>query len=107
MSGASAHERGGRRQKPEGPVATRLRAADKATRRAAWCLRRPRMRTRIALYQLVLVAALFACWYLLSEPALWSDEFAKKMAFFFGKPVEVVKVIWIWFSGGKIYPHLA
>ena len=65
------------------------------------------MRTRVALYQVVLVAMLFACWYLLSEPILWSDEFAKKMAFFFGKPIEVVKVIWIWFSGGKIYPHLA
>src|SRR6266545_7324642 len=65
------------------------------------------MRTRVAIYQLVLVATLFAFWHLLSEPTLWSDVFAKKMAFFFGKPVEVVKVIWIWFSGGKIYPHLA
>ena len=65
------------------------------------------MRLRVTLYQLLLVAALFACWYLLSEPLLWSDEFAKKMAFFFGKPIEVFKVVWIWFSGGKIYPHLA
>jgi NitT/TauT family transport system permease protein len=65
------------------------------------------MRLRIALYQVVLVAALFAFWYLLTEPILWSDEFAKKMAFFFGKPVEVIKAVVAWFVSGKIYPHLA
>ena len=35
-----------------------------------------------------------------------TEEFAKNTAFFFGKPLEVLKVIWVWFSGGKIYPHL-
>jgi len=65
------------------------------------------MKIRVAIYQVLLVAALFASWYLLTEPILWSDEFAKKMAFFFGKPIEVLKVVWVWFSEGKIYPHLA
>jgi NitT/TauT family transport system permease protein len=64
-------------------------------------------RGRLALYQLLLVAALFVSWYLLTEPILWSEEFAKKMAFFFGKPIQVLQVIWVWFTGGKIYPHLA
>ena len=65
------------------------------------------MRLRIALYQLVLVAALFAFWYLLTEPSLWPDEFAKRMAFFFGRPIQVMKVVVEWFASGKIYPHLA
>jgi NitT/TauT family transport system permease protein len=65
------------------------------------------MRLRIALYQLVLVAALFAFWYLMTEPILLSDPFAKKMAFFFGRPIEVLKVVWEWFASGKVYPHLA
>src|SRR6266545_5931697 len=69
--------------------------------------RQTSMKIRVAIYQVLLVAALFASWYLLTEPILWSDEFAKKMAFFFGKPVEVLKVVWVWFSEGKIYPHLA
>jgi NitT/TauT family transport system permease protein len=62
---------------------------------------------KLGIYHLLLLAALFAGWWLLTEPVLWSEEFAKKMAFFFGKPVEVLKVVWIWFTGGKIYPHLA
>jgi NitT/TauT family transport system permease protein len=65
------------------------------------------MRLRIGLYHLLLLAMLFVAWYLLTEPILWSEEYAKKMAFFFGKPIEVLKVVWIWFTGGKIYPHLA
>src|SRR5437016_4815216 len=64
-------------------------------------------RGRLGLYHLVLAAAVFGCWYLLTEPILWSPEFAKKMAFFFGKPLEVIKVVIEWFLSGKIYPHLA
>lgn len=64
-------------------------------------------RWRLALYHLALVLALFGFWYLLTEPILGSEAFAKKMAFFFGRPLEVMRVVWEWFSGGKIYPHLA
>jgi len=64
-------------------------------------------RGRLTVYHLVLLLALFGGWYLLTEPILWSEPFAKKMAFFFGKPIEVLKVVWEWFASGKIYPHLA
>jgi NitT/TauT family transport system permease protein len=65
------------------------------------------MRLRIAIYHVVLLAVLFALWYLLTEPILWSDEFATRMAFFFGRPIQVLKVVAEWFVSGKIYPHLA
>src|SRR6266581_9144608 len=63
-------------------------------------------RLRLALYQALMLVALFAFWYAMTTPGLVSEEFAKNTAFFFGKPLEVLKVIWVWFSGGKIYPHL-
>ena len=63
-------------------------------------------RLRLALYHVLLLGAVFALWYALTTPGLVSPEFAKKTAFFFGKPVEVLKVVWEWFAGGKIYPHL-
>jgi NitT/TauT family transport system permease protein len=62
---------------------------------------------RLALYHALLLGALFGVWYALTTPGLVSEDFAKNTAFFFGKPVEVLKVVWVWFSGGKIYPHLA
>jgi NitT/TauT family transport system permease protein len=64
-------------------------------------------RAHLGFYHLVLAAIVFGCWYLLTEPILWSPEFAKKMAFFFGRPLEVIKVVIDWFVSGKIYPHLA
>jgi NitT/TauT family transport system permease protein len=63
-------------------------------------------RVRITLYHVLLLAALFVFWYAMTTPGLVSEEFAKKTAFFFGKPLGVLKVIWVWFSSGKIYPHL-
>ena len=48
----------------------------------------------------------FAFWYALTTPGLVCEEFAKNTAFFFGKPLQVLKVIWEWFASGKIYPHL-
>jgi len=63
-------------------------------------------RLRLAFYQALLLGAVFAFWYAMTTPGLVSEEFAKNTAFFFGKPLEVLKVIWVWFSGGKIYPHL-
>src|SRR4030095_3150651 len=61
---------------------------------------------RLTFYHALLLGAVFAFWYAMTTPGLVSEEFAKNTAFFFGKPVEVLKVIWVWFSGGKIYPHL-
>ena len=64
-------------------------------------------RATLALYHVLLLGAVFAFWYVLTTPGLVSEEFAKNTAFFFGKPLEVLKVIWVWFASGKIYPHLA
>jgi len=64
------------------------------------------MRLRLTLYHALLLGAVFAAWYAMTTPGLVSEEFAKQTAFFFGKPIEVLKVVWVWFSGGKIYPHL-
>ena len=63
-------------------------------------------RGRLALYHAVLLGAVFAFWYGMTTPGLVSEPFAKNTAFFFGKPIEVLKVIWVWFTEGKIYPHL-
>ena len=63
-------------------------------------------RLRLAIYHALLLGAVFAFWYVMTTPGVVSEEFAKNTAFFFGKPLEVLKVIWVWFTGGKIYPHL-
>ena len=64
-------------------------------------------RGRLWFYQALLVAALFGFWYLMTEPILISEASAKNTAFFFGKPLGVLKVVFDWFASGKIYPHLA
>src|SRR5881227_628382 len=64
-------------------------------------------RGRLALYQALLVGTLFAFWYLMTEPILIAEASAKNTAFFFGRPLQVIKVVIEWFLGGKIYPHLA
>src|SRR5438445_3296505 len=64
-------------------------------------------RGRLALYQALLVGTLFAFWYLMTEPILISEASAKNTAFFFGRPLQVIKVVIEWFVSGKIYPHLA
>jgi NitT/TauT family transport system permease protein len=61
---------------------------------------------RVALYHALLLGLVFAFWYAMTTPGIVSVDFAKNTAFFFGKPVEVLKVVWVWFTGGKIYPHL-
>jgi len=64
---------------------------------------------RLALYHVLLLAGVFGFWYLMTEPGLvppfyFDDPMRAK--FFFGQPLEVLKKIWIWFSGGTIYLHL-
>jgi len=63
-------------------------------------------RGRMALYHTLLLGVLFLAWYLLTNPLLVSEEFARNTAFFFGKPLLVLERIWDWFAGGKIYEHL-
>ena len=60
----------------------------------------------LGLYHVLLLAVIFAVWYALTTPGLVSEDFAKNTAFFFGKPLQVLNVIWQWFTSGKIYPHL-
>ncbi|HEX4781812.1 MAG TPA: ABC transporter permease [Usitatibacter sp.] len=67
------------------------------------------MRARLALYQLLLLAAIFAAWQILTQPGLvppffWDNP--DRAAFFFGEPLKIFKVIWEWFSEGAIYQHL-
>jgi NitT/TauT family transport system permease protein len=57
-------------------------------------------RVQLAFYQALLLFVVFGGWYVLTETGLLAP-------FFFGKPLKVLHVIWEWFSGGKIYPHLA
>ena len=61
---------------------------------------------RLALYHVLLLGGWFVIWYVLTTPGIVSEDFAKNTAFFFGKPLQVLKVIWEWFASGKIYPHL-
>jgi len=64
-------------------------------------------RAHLALYHVLLLGAVFVVWYALTTPGLVSEDFAKNTAFFFGKPIQVLRVVWEWFVSGKIYPHLA
>jgi NitT/TauT family transport system permease protein len=68
--------------------------------------RRPRSRSRLALYHVLLLGSVFAFWYLMTEPLLWSEEAARNTAFFFGKPAIVLQKTWDWFASGRIYEHL-
>jgi len=54
----------------------------------------------LALCQAAVLLVLFAVWYVLTETGVLAP-------FFFGRPLKVFRVIWEWFSSGKIYPHLA
>ena len=56
-------------------------------------------RTRLALYQLLLLVAVFALWWALTETKVLAP-------FFFGEPLKVLRVVYEWFATGKIWPHL-
>jgi len=69
------------------------------------------MRRRLWIWQLLLLAAIFALWQVLTQPGLvppffWDNP--DRAAFFFGEPVKIFKVIWAWFTDetGAIYQHL-
>ena len=64
----------------------------------------------LRLWQLLLLAAIFVTWQVLTQPDLlppfvWQDN-PNRAAFFFGEPVKIFGVIWEWFRGGAVYEHL-
>jgi NitT/TauT family transport system permease protein len=63
-------------------------------------------RSRLAVYHVLLLSSVFAFWYLMTEPLLWTEEAARNTAFFFGKPLLVLQKTWDWFASGRIYEHL-
>jgi len=64
-------------------------------------------RTRLAIWHVAILAIVFGIWYALTTPGIVDEAYANKIAFFFGRPLAVVKVVFEWFASGKIYPHLA
>jgi len=55
---------------------------------------------RISVLQILLLLALFVIWHILTRTEILPP-------FFFGEPLIVLERIWDWFSGGRIYKHLA
>src|SRR5689334_23338816 len=64
-------------------------------------------RGRLALWHVAILAVAFVVWYGLTTPGVVDEAYANRIAFFFGRPLQVVKVVIAWFTSGKIYPHLA
>ncbi|MFZ3322139.1 MAG: ABC transporter permease [Usitatibacter sp.] len=67
------------------------------------------MRKYLWIWQLVLLAAIFGVWQVLTQPGLvppifWDNP--DRAAFFFGEPVKIFHAIWDWFAEGTIYKHL-
>ncbi len=64
----------------------------------------------LRLYQLGLLAALLAFWYLMTTPGLippFMFDNDRQAAFFFGEPLKVAGRIWTWFvTDADIYRHL-
>ncbi len=71
--------------------------------------RKPSTRGALLAYQLILLAAVLGLWYVATKPGLIPPIFFEndtQAAFFFGEPLRVARVIWVWFAGGEIYGHL-
>ena len=67
------------------------------------------MRRHLWIWQVAMLVAIFGLWQLLAQPDLvppfmWENP--NRAAFFFGEPVKIFKVVWVWFSEGAIYQHL-
>jgi len=66
--------------------------------------------TLLRVLQALLLLAVFAVWYLLTEPGLLPPmvfDNDQQAAFFFGEPLKVLGRIWRWFvTEGDIYRHL-
>jgi NitT/TauT family transport system permease protein len=75
--------------------------------------RKPRLRVpggQLAVAHLLLLGGILLFWYVMTEPGLvppfYFDD-PNRAKFFFGQPLVVLRKIWVWFSGGTIYLHLA
>ena len=64
-------------------------------------------RMQLAAWHIAILAVVFGVWYALTTPGIVDAAYANRIAFFFGRPLQVVKVVIDWFVSGKIYPHLA
>ena len=64
-------------------------------------------RMTLAVWHIAILAVVFGVWYALTTPGIVDTAYANRIAFFFGRPLQVVKVVIDWFVSGKIYPHLA
>jgi NitT/TauT family transport system permease protein len=62
---------------------------------------------QLALWHVAILAIVFAVWYGLTTPGIVDAEYANRIAFFFGRPLQVIRVVVEWVTSGKIYPHLA
>src|SRR5215469_1803336 len=67
-------------------------------------------RAQLAVAHLLLLGGILLFWYVMTEPGLippfYFDD-PNRAKFFFGQPLVVLRKIWVWFSGGTIYLHLA
>lgn len=74
-----------------------------------WNLIKPQPKT-LRLWQLALLVALIAFWYVMTTPGLippFMFDNDRQAAFFFGEPVRVAQRIWTWFvTDADIYQHL-
>ncbi len=63
----------------------------------------------LRVYQVLVLALVFALWYALTSPTLlppiYFDD-PNQAAFFFGEPQKVLARVWNWFVSGEIYRHL-
>ncbi|MBL8524117.1 MAG: ABC transporter permease, partial [Betaproteobacteria bacterium] len=67
------------------------------------------MKKKILAWQIGLLIAIFVVWHLLTVPGLIPPIFfdnENKASFFFGEPLKIFSVIWVWFKDGEIYTHL-
>ena len=67
------------------------------------------MKRALRFWQALMLFAIFAVWQVLTQPDLvppfmWENP--NRAAFFFGEPLKIFKVVWVWFSEGAIYQHL-
>jgi len=63
----------------------------------------------LRIWQLLLLLALFAVWYVLTAPGLLPNfvfENDRQAAFFFGEPLKILGRIGNWFTGAEIWEHL-
>jgi NitT/TauT family transport system permease protein len=67
------------------------------------------VKKHVLAWQIGLLIAIFVIWHLLTVPGLIPPIFFEnenKASFFFGEPLKIFSVIYVWFTEGEIYTHL-